>query len=82
MSKTPGMTLLLSPKNEQMNHRFYHDYAEFDVIAANLDWNPSALRNAVWMWLPREIKDSFTYCDMPEEHPAFVMVCQRKDNLS
>jgi hypothetical protein len=26
------------------------------------------------------MKDSFTYCDMPEELPALVMVCQKRDN--
>jgi len=33
------------------------------------------------MGLSEEIKDSFTYSDMPEELPAFVTVCQKRDNL-
>ena len=32
---------------EQQNHEFSQYYAEFQVIAADLDWNPSALRNAL-----------------------------------
>jgi hypothetical protein len=32
------------------------------------------------MGLSEEMKDSFTYSDMPEELPAFVTVCQKRDN--
>jgi hypothetical protein len=32
------------------------------------------------MGLSKEMKDSFTYSDMPEELPAFVTVCQKWDN--
>jgi len=31
------------------------------------------------MGLSEEMKDSFTLSDMPEELPAFVMVCQKQD---
>jgi len=62
------------------NSEFSQYYAEFQVIAADLDWNPSALQNALRMGLSEEMKDSFTYSDMPEELPAFVMVCQKRDN--
>jgi len=62
------------------NHTFAQYYAEFQVIAANLDWNPSALRNVLRMGLLEEMKDSFTYSDMPEELAAFVTVCQTRDN--
>jgi hypothetical protein len=55
-------------------------YVEFQVIAADLDWNPSALRNALTMGLSEEMKDSFTYSDLPEELPIFVMVCQKRDD--
>jgi len=65
---------------KQMNRQFSEYYAEFQVIAAELDWNPSALRNALWMVLSEEMKDSFTYSDKPEELPAFVTVCQKRDN--
>jgi len=27
-----------------------------------------------------DMKDSFTYSDIPEEHPAFVTVCQKQDH--
>jgi len=67
-------------ESKQKNHHFSQYYAEFQVIAANLDWNPSALRNALWTGLPKEIKDSFTYRDMPEQLPLFVMVGQKRDN--
>jgi hypothetical protein len=33
------------------------------------------------MGLYEEMKDSFAYSDMPEELPAFVTVCQKRDNL-
>jgi hypothetical protein len=64
----------------QKNRKFSQYYAEFQVIAADLDWNPSALRNALRIGLSKEMKDSFTYSDMPEELPAFVTVCQKRDN--
>jgi len=35
----------------QKNREFSQYYAEFQVIAADLDWNPSALRNALRMGL-------------------------------
>jgi len=62
------------------NHEFSQYYAEFQVIAADLDWNPSALRNALRMGLSEQIKDSFTYSNLSEELPAFVTVCQKQDN--
>jgi hypothetical protein len=65
---------------KQKNREFSQYYAEFQVIAADLDRNPSALRNALRMGLSEEMKDSFTYSDMPEELPAFVTVCQKRDN--
>jgi hypothetical protein len=65
---------------KQKNREFSQYYAEFQVIAADLDWNPSALRNALWMGLSEEMKDSFTYSNMPEELPAFVTLCQKRDN--
>jgi hypothetical protein len=66
----------IKPKHRE----FSQYYAEFQVIAANLDWNPSALLNASRMGLSEDMKDSFTYSDMPEELPAFVMACQKRDN--
>jgi len=66
--------------NKRKNREFSQYYAEFQVIAADLDWNPSALRNALRMGLSEEMIDSFTYSDMPEELPAFVTVCQKRDN--
>jgi len=65
---------------KHMKREFSQDYAEFHVIAADLDWNPSALRNALRMGLSEEMKDSFTYSDMPEELPAFVTDCQKRNN--
>ena len=65
---------------KQKNREFSQYYAEFQVIAADLDWNPSALRNALRMGLSEEMKDSFTYSDMPDELAAFVTVCQKRDN--
>ena len=65
---------------KQQNGEFSQYYAEVQVIATDLDWNPSALRNALRMGLSDEMKDSFTYSDMPEELPGFVTVCQKRDN--
>jgi hypothetical protein len=62
------------------NRGFSQYYAEFKVIAAALDWNPSALRNALRMGLSEEITDTCTYSDMPETLPAFVTVCQKPDD--
>ena len=50
---------------KQKNCEFSQYYAEFEVIAANLDWNPSALRNALRMGLSEEMKHSFTNSDTP-----------------
>jgi hypothetical protein len=44
---------------KQKNHEFSQNYAEFQVIAANLDWNPSSLWNAVRMGLLEEMNDCF-----------------------
>ena len=65
---------------KQKNREFSQYYAEFQVIASNMNWNPSALRNALRMGLSEEMKDSFTYSDMPDDLPAFVTVCQKRDN--
>jgi hypothetical protein len=45
------------------------------VIAADLYWNPSGLENTLRMELSKEMKDSFTYSDMPVDLLAFVTVC-------
>jgi len=65
---------------KQKNREFSQDYAEFQVIAADLDWNLLALRNAPRSGLSEEMKDSFIYTDMAEELPAFVTLCQKRDN--
>jgi hypothetical protein len=65
---------------KQNNREFSQYYAGFQVIAADLDCNPSALRNVQRMGLSHEVKDSCTYSDMPEKLPAFVTVCQKRDN--
>jgi hypothetical protein len=31
------------------------------------------------MGLTEEMKDSYTYSDVPEELPAFLTVCQKRD---
>jgi len=65
----------------QNYRKFSQYYAEFQVIVAEVDCNPSALRNAlVQLGLSNEMKDSIEHSDMPEEHPAFVTVCQKRDN--
>jgi len=65
---------------QQMYRAFSQYYAEFQVIAAYLDWNPLALRNALRMGLSEEMKDSFTYSAMAEELPVFVTVCKKLDH--
>jgi hypothetical protein len=65
---------------KQKNREFSQYYAEFQVIAADLDWNPSALRNALRSGLSEEMKDSFIHTDMPDELHAFVTLCQKRDN--
>jgi hypothetical protein len=67
-------------KFKQMNPEFYQYYAEFLVNAADLNWNPSDFRNALRMGLSEEMKDSFTYSDMPEEIRAFLTLSQKWDN--
>jgi hypothetical protein len=65
---------------KQKNREFSLYSAEFQVIAADLDWNPSALRNSLRSGLSEEMKDSFINTDMPDELPAFVTLCQKRDN--
>jgi hypothetical protein len=64
----------------QKYHEFSQYYPEFQVITADLHWNPLALRNAMRMGLYKEMNDSFTYSDMPEELHAFLTVWQKRDN--
>jgi hypothetical protein len=66
---------------KQKNREFSQYDAEFQVITADLDWNPSPLRIVLRMGLSEEMKYSFTYSDIPEELLAFVTVCQKRNNL-
>ena len=65
---------------KQRNREFSQWYAEFQVIAADLDWNPLAVQNAHTMGQSEEMKDSITYSNMPEEFPAFATVCHKRDD--
>jgi hypothetical protein len=65
---------------KQQNREFSLYYAEFQVIAADLDFNPAALWNTLRIGLSEEMKDSFPSCDMPEELPALVTVFQKPEN--
>jgi hypothetical protein len=65
---------------KQKNREFSQYYAEFQVIAADLDWNPSALRNALRSGLSEEMKDSFTYSDVSDDLGTFVSTCQKRDD--
>jgi hypothetical protein len=65
---------------KQKNWEFSQYYAEFQVSAADLDWNPSALRNSLRSGLSDEMKDSIIHTDMPEDLPAFLTLCQKRDN--
>jgi hypothetical protein len=56
----------------QKHREFSQYYAEVHVIAADLDWNLSALRNALSSGVSEEMKDSFIHTYMPDELPAFV----------
>jgi hypothetical protein len=60
---------------KQMICEFSQYDAEFKVVAADLDWNLSALRNARGMGLSEEMSDVFTHNDMPEDLHTFVTVC-------
>jgi hypothetical protein len=62
---------------QHMNREFSQYYTECQVIAADLDWNPSALRNALRSGLSEEMKDSFIHTDMQDELPAFGTLCQK-----
>jgi hypothetical protein len=65
---------------KQKNREFSQYYGEFQVIAADLEGNPSALRNAFRSGMSKQMKISFAYCDMPENLRTFVSVCQKRDN--
>lgn len=55
-------------------------YAQFQLIATDLDWNSSALRNALRMGLSEQMTDSFTYSDIPEKLPAFLKIGHKREN--
>jgi hypothetical protein len=65
---------------KQKNREFSQHYAEFQVIAADLDLNPSALQNALRSGPSLEMKDSVIHTDMPDQLPMFVKLCQKRDN--
>jgi hypothetical protein len=65
--------------NKQKNWEFSQYYAEFEVIAADLDWNPSAIGNALMSGLSEEMKDSSCYSDKPDDLATFVSTCQKQD---
>lgn len=54
---------------KRKNSEFSQYNADFPVITPNLDWNPSALKNALRMGLSEEIKDSFWYTEIPDQPP-------------
>jgi len=51
---------------KQNNSEFSQYNVEGQVIATDLDRNPSALRNSLTMGSSEKIKDCFTSSDMPE----------------
>jgi hypothetical protein len=65
---------------KQKNHTFSRYSSEFQVIADDLDWNLSALRNALRSGSSEEIKDSFIHTDIPDELSSFVTMCQKLEN--
>jgi hypothetical protein len=65
---------------KQNSQEFSQYYTEFQVIAADLDWNPSDLGNTLRSALSEEMIDSFLHTDMPDDLPAFVTLCQKWDN--
>jgi hypothetical protein len=64
---------------KKKNREFSQYYAEFHVIAADLDCNPSAHQYALRSGLSEQMKDSIIYTDMPDELPAYVTLCQKRD---
>jgi hypothetical protein len=68
------------PEIKQINSQFSQYYAEFQNIAADLNWKPSAVRNTLRMRWSEEMKGFFTYSYMLEELPAFVTVIKKWDN--
>jgi hypothetical protein len=62
------------------NHNFSVYHAEFPVIAADLDWNTSALQNGLRMGQSEEMKVFFTHSHMSEGRPTFVTGCPTWDN--
>jgi len=56
-------------------------YAEFQVNAINLDWNLSALQNALRMGQFKEMKDFCMYSNKPQELPPAVTIWQKWDHL-
>jgi len=65
---------------KQKNCKFSLYDAGFEVIAADLDWNASALRNPLSMGLSEEMKDNFHCSNMPDELAVIVVVCSKRDN--
>jgi len=69
-----------TPEIEQKHRQFSKYYAEFQVIAADVNWNLSTLRNNRKMRLSEEMKHSFQYREMPNELPVCVAMCRMQHN--
>jgi len=65
---------------QQTNWMFSQYCAESQIITADIDWNPSTLPNALRMALCEAMKHLVTCSDMPEDLPACVTVCQKRDD--
>jgi hypothetical protein len=61
----------------QKTRQFSQYSGKFPVIATDLDWNPSALRDALRMQLSKTITDSLRNSDVTDGLPAFVTVCEK-----
>jgi hypothetical protein len=59
---------------------FSQVYTEFQVIAADLNWNPWAPWNALRILLSEAMNDSFMYSDTPEVLLTFVTVSSETVN--
>jgi len=64
----------------QQNYNISQPNADFHVIATNLNWNPSAIKNARRMELYTEMKNFFLYNEMYYRLSTYIPICQTQND--
>jgi hypothetical protein len=66
-------------KLRQGNWDFVIYYTEFQRLIADLDWNDTAKRAALYCGLSEELKDILSTQDLPEDWANYVVLIKKRD---